>query len=74
MFKSLVFYLLNTCKSIGLLESVRYGCNKPKDTWKEMVWTGAWELESVYWAIQAKSHASLSLGKVKMNYVNPQGI
>ena len=44
--------LFNTCNTFGLLEKIKtvgmYGRNMSKDTWKESVWSRAWELESIH--------------------------
>ena len=44
--------VFNTCYTFGLLEEIKsfvmYGLNMSKDTWKESVWSRAWELESIH--------------------------
>ena len=55
--------LLQTAQKIGMLDTVKdmivTGNCISKLCWKRTVWARVWDLESIFWAIQSRSHESL---------------
>ena len=64
-FLSPVYDLLNTATTFGCLNEVRnmvqQGHFWSKNSWRDMVWAKAWQLENVFWCVQTRCHQSLSL-------------
>ena len=64
-FPSPTFDLLCTAQKFGILERIENmvttGRYVSKPCWNRIIWSRAWDLERIYWAIQIKSHASLMI-------------
>ena len=60
-----VYDLLNTVILFDLTDQVKNmvyrGLTSGRAHWREQIWKRAWELEDVYWCIEAKCHQSLAL-------------
>ena len=55
--------LLQTAQNFGMLDVVRdmilTGNCISKPCWKRTIWARAWDLETIFWTIQSRSHESL---------------
>ena len=64
-FRSPTFDLLCTAHKFGILEWVNNmivsGMFVSKRCWSSIIWSRAWDLERIFWAIQVRSHESLMI-------------
>ena len=64
-FCSTTFDLLLTAQNFGILETIEdmvlTGRYVSKQCWKRIIWSRAWDLERIFWAIQIRSHESLMI-------------
>ena len=60
-----VYDMLNIAINFGIIEIVKNmvyrGHLYSRADWRERIWKRAWELEEVYWCIEARCHKSLEL-------------